>query len=158
VLQGHLKKASQVHTRLRERPRPGHCEKQQSRTVHGILSDAHNKQPAHARSGRPQWCRTGAGSSRIGRSQAGDQGVCHGCRYAPRSATPAAIHCLIELVDEHAMRRSEVARAPAQWVRKVALRGQQRGNSRRRPRRRGICHRRPRGKRCFDCLCPRYYD
>jgi len=64
-------------------------------------------------------------SSRIGRSQAGDKGVCHGCRYAPRSATPAAMHCLIKLVDESAMRQSEVVCAPAQRVRRLALRGRE---------------------------------
>jgi len=121
------------------------------------LTDTCDTQPAHIRSGRPQWCRTDAGSSRIGGSQDGDKGVCHGCRYAPRSATPAAMHCLIELVDEDAMRRSEIARAPAQWVRKVALLGQQRRNSRRRPRRRGIWRLRSRDERSSGCLGPRHY-
>jgi len=108
--------ASQVHTRLSERPRPGHCEKQRSRALQGALSDAHNKQPAHAQSERPYWSRAGTPSSRIGHSQAGDKGVCYGCRYTPRSATPAAMHRHIKLADEEAMRQSEVARARAQRV------------------------------------------
>jgi len=99
--------ASQVRTHLSERPRPGYCKALQPSTVQGVLSDTCDTQPAHIRSGRPQWCRTGAGSSRIGRSgaprsrigcsQACDQGVCHGCRHTPRSATPAACIVLLSL-------------------------------------------------------------
>jgi len=67
------------------------------------------------------------------------------------------MHCLIKLVDKEAMRQSEVARAPAQWVRKVALLDQQRGNSRRKPHRQGIWRRESRGESPFDFLDPRHY-